>query len=202
MSSGTKRERINNSLKKFMKYEDVIFQFTYNYKNFDRISNKIKEKIETVPLLLVNLVNKNNYKGPLQYIVFASADNDFCSDLSPDYIGYYFKKSDALIEVLDTENTLVGYALINFIEDEKDIKINILCASKNHKNVGTLLIDIINNIGVAIKYKRIILGSTTEALPFYLKKEFYCEKEECPMYRYITKRSSGGMRKTRKRKST
>ena len=197
-----KRSRYNNNSRTFITNNDVTYQLTYNYKNYDTISDKIKEKINNVPNLLINPVSKEFYKGPLEYIRFASTiDDDFCNELDSNYISYYFRKSHFLLEVLDKENTMIGYSLINLNEEEKDLKANLICASKKYKNIGTLIIDMINDIGYTIKYKKIVLSATTEALPFYLKKEFYCEKEECPMYRYI-KKNSGGMRKTRKIKST
>ena len=196
-----KRPRVNNNARKFMTSEDVTYQLTYNYKRYDKISDKVKERLEKVPKLIINPVSKEYYKAPIQYIIYASSvEQDFCNELEEDYIHFYFNKSDALLELLDEDNTLVGYSLINFNHDEKDIKANLICASKKNKNVGTLIIDMLNDVGASLKYKRIILGATTQALPFYLKKEFYCEKEECPMYRLIKKSSGGG--KTRKRRST
>ena len=194
-----KRKR-NNSI--FVASDDITYELTYNYRKYKTISEDILKNIQSVSNIIVNEVSKEIYNASIEHIKHVSTltNERFCGELAANYNKYYYIKSDALIQLFKDDNILVGYGFINFDTETQHIVINLICANKKYKNVGTLILDMIYNIGKAIGYKKLTLTSTTEAIPFYLKKSFECINEQCPMELDI--KQSGGKRTTRKRKST
>ena len=200
-----KRKR-NNSI--FVSNDDITYELTYNYRNYKSLSEDVVKKIDSLSYIIVNEVNKEIYNTSIEHIKHVSSltNERFCGKLAADYNDYYYKKSDAVIQLFKDGDILVGYSFINFNSETQHILINLICGNKKYKNVGTLILDNLYTIGKAIGYKKLTLTSTTEALPFYLKKKFECIQEQCP--RELDIKQSGGKRKrkrtrtTRKRTST
>ena len=187
--SSLKRKR---NIRTFIEKEDAIIELTYNDKKFDKIDKKIIDLVEKTPSLIVNPKSKETYEGLLIFLQTVSKDG-YCSSFYEQYINYYYSSSDAIITLQTLDNDLIGYCMFSF--DKEDINAHMICGNKNYKNIGTIILEVLKDLVKRLDFQRVILTSTTEALPFYLKKGFECINEECPMEFVVKKNKKNNKNK-------
>jgi hypothetical protein len=176
----------------FIEKEDTVIELTYNHDKFDKIDKKIIDLVEKTPSLIVNPKSKDAYEGLLIFLQTVSKDG-YCSSFYEQYIDYYYISSDAIITLQTLDNDLIGYCMFSF--DKDDINAHMICGNKNYKNIGTIILEMLKDIVKTLDFRRVILTSTTEALPFYLKRGFECINEQCPMEFILKKKKKNSKNK-------
>lgn len=130
---------------------------------------------------------------------YIRSSRNFCDGLQATYVKESLMECDFILRIESSQTRsrkLNGFATLKMYKGSKSFYIDVICTNIDIKGTGTYIINLLSKIGNVISLDAIKLGSTTKAVPFYLKSDFKCDSL-CKMKKVI----NGGS-KTRKNRIT
>jgi hypothetical protein len=131
-----------------------------------------------------------------------------CKGLMRPYIGKALEKCWFFLYISTPSNPVEGIVIINDSNDDKKIKIDILCGSDTYSGIGHYLLGVVRDIAFRIGQDTLLLDSVSDALKFYEKEDFkpcagnsnarHCVRMSKPVAN-ITSRQLRRQRKTARR---
>jgi hypothetical protein len=142
----------------------------------------------------------NMFREYGNFIIEFTSDkkNQFCQIIDMDFLEESLRNCNAILMLMDSSETIVGFTTLYFLLDTNSIYIDIICSNLNYKGGGNQMISKIKDMGHALDMDAIELSSLTEAIPFYIGKEQFECNDLCPLVYNIRKRKA---RKTEKKRA-
>ena len=103
---------------------------------------------------------------------FLSTRPSMCKGLGRPYIMKALEWCWFYLYISTPSNPVEGLIIINNSNDDKKIKIDILCGSDTYSGVGHYLLGVVRDIAFRIGQDTLLLDSVTNALKFYEKEDF------------------------------
>lgn len=189
--------------------DNIVTEIFFNPNSKTEWTNYVKENISNKLATKFNNIFPNNLPISFQEFgqkiidAFRLEPNKLCKGLKFERINQTLLNSDAILVVL-TNNKVIGFATLKFLGDSQILYIDVICANLDHKGIGSLMMDLITLIAENSSLSEIKLDSVTNAVGFYLKKGFSCDKL-CKMKKSVNSITSfaygyGGKRKTKQNK--
>jgi hypothetical protein len=171
---------------------DVHFIISFNDKYVERLKSTIKtiENEFDYDVYPKNHLGsaKEQHKSIQETIKRVIEYNDFCEGIGVNFKNDSIRDADAIIlmeEVKIRNRRICGFCAVNFKKDY--IYLDLICANAQIRGSGTIMLENLDKIANALSLTEIKLSSVTNALAFYMKKEFECD-DLCPMKRPVTPR--------------
>ena len=141
------------------------------------------------------------YNAVVNALLILTKHHNFCKGILDEYIETALTESDAILVLEDykkNKKRIVGMCAISFKKDH--LYVDLICSNQKVKGVGSLLLELVEVLSNTLSLEHMKLSSVTDAVPFYLKKKFECDKL-CHMTRKVTKKRGvtlpGGVKKTK-----
>ncbi len=156
----------------------------FNPKYNTNFSNYIYEQTTGI---FTNTIN--NYEDCRRQIL--GTHKQHCIGIKPEHVQTSLEQSDAVI----MDNNSNGFIAFKLLEESQTIYIDLICANKGY---GAKLMDTLEILAEKSSFTEIKLKSVTNAVGFYLKNGFKCDKL-CSMKKTVANATAyAGGRKKRK----
>jgi len=129
----------------------------------------------------------------------ADESNKLCIGIKKKNITQNVNTSDVIITVL-IDTVINGFVTMNLQGDTQTIHIGLICANNNYKGIGSRIMNIVESIASHASFSEIKLESVTNAVGFYIKQGYSCDKL-CKMKKTIGASFMGGNRKSKHAKN-
>ena len=132
----------------------------------------------------------NIIKQHAEFVMEPVVAPNLCRGLKRERVSQSIASADAVISAINETNNCVGFATLKMDTITQTMTIDVICAEKG---VGSHLMNTIELIAKDASFAEIKLESVTDAVGFYLKNGFSCDKL-CKMKKIIGAQYYGGLR--------
>ena len=163
----------------------------YDIRKSDKIKTSVYFRINDIvtrlhtPSMQIDVEpHGHTYKEITKRIDKMVQDGVLCNGLSHTYISGVFDKADAVFvvhssDILPNKETILGFALVQFLLHEEAFYVNIICSHKEVKGAGEFLLKKMEEISRKLSKKYIKLDSVNSAITFYEKFGFVKDIKTC-----------------------
>jgi hypothetical protein len=146
--------------------------------------NDIVTRLHTPSMQIDVEPHGHTYKEITKRIDKMVQDGLLCKGLSHTHISGVFDKADAVFvvhssDILPNKETILGFALVQFLLHEEAFYVNIICSHKEVKGAGEFLLKKMEEISRKLSKKYIKLDSVNSAITFYEKFGFVKDIKTC-----------------------
>ena len=163
-----------NSTSEWLPYTKEIVTTSLASK-FDKIENSLEEFNRIQTQIISTTVTESE---------------NLCVGIKKVNITQNVNTSDVIMTVL-IDTVLRGFVTMNLQGDTQTIHIGLICANNNYKGIGSYIMNIVESIATHASFSEIKLESVTNAVGFYIKKGYSCDKL-CKMKKTIGASFMGG----------